>query len=514
VAILENEVWVTCGTHVDKHYESLGYTLPKVINQNGKLSTVNGEKILVKVRDLLNGSHVKVTKICDTCGKHVPDVIYNAVLKARKKGDGLDRCKNCNSKKNWSINKAKISYEKSLEYYAKTNNQNHLLNEFSEKNLKKTNEISYGTRDEYLWNCLKCSSEYSMRVNNRTLNGYNCPYCSGQKVNHTNCLWTTHPEIAKLLKDPQRGYEINAGRNKQELFVCGKCGNELKKIVNNIVNRGYVPCSKCSDGLSYPEKFMISVLDQIGIDYEPQKTFEWSKKIYHLHPKFKKLSGMKKYDFHMPSMDMIIETHGNQHYDRGFDYLGGRNINEEMENDDLKMFLALNNGIKKYIILDCRNSELEWIKNSILKSKLAGLFELSTIDWLKCHEFACNTLVKTVCDLWENGVTNTAKIEELVKIDRVSVIRYLKQGVKLGWCDYNPKEIMKKSGYNISQKNKRQIIQLTKNNDYIRTWESIGEAENELGLTNISGACRGVKKSSGGFIWMYKEDYENLCNNS
>lgn len=35
------------------------------------------------------------------------------------------------------------------------------------------------------------------------LNGCSCPVCSGKTVvKGVNDLWTTHPEVAKLLKDP------------------------------------------------------------------------------------------------------------------------------------------------------------------------------------------------------------------------------------------------------------------------------------------------------------------------
>lgn len=54
------------------------------------------------------------------------------------------------------------------------------------------------------------------------------------------------------------------------------------------------------------------------------------------------------------------------------------------------------------------------------------------------------------------------------------------------------------------------IVQLTLDGEFIREWDSITNAETELNIYNISDVCRGKgKKSSGGFLWAYKNDYDN-----
>ncbi|WP_251402351.1 zinc-ribbon domain-containing protein [Ureibacillus chungkukjangi] len=66
-------------------------------------------------------------------------------------------------------------------------------------------ELNKDTPDMYLpfsnkvvyWTCPKCKSHYDKMINDRTGNGENCPYCAGKRVNETNCLFTTHPELAK-----------------------------------------------------------------------------------------------------------------------------------------------------------------------------------------------------------------------------------------------------------------------------------------------------------------------------
>ena len=67
-------------------------------------------------------------------------------------------------------------------------------------------DITSGSSKEVWWLCPKGHS-YSMVVNQRTKRGYDCPYCSGQRVlKGINDLATTNPELAK-----EWNYEKNSG---------------------------------------------------------------------------------------------------------------------------------------------------------------------------------------------------------------------------------------------------------------------------------------------------------------
>lgn len=496
MAILEEEVWVTLANRTIKYYEDKGYNMPKYIDSRNRLSVKQGTKILVKISDLPRQSATKVTKICDDCGMHSPNQPYNAIIISRENGDGKDRCHKCGQNKSSAIRR-NVEYQRTLEYCAKRDGKEYLLKEFSEKNTKKPNEIAYKSNDKFIWKCPNCKSEYISTMINRTnRNGNNCSYCANRKVNHTNSLWSTHPEIAKFLKDGELGHKITAGSEKREIFKCDKCGNEKKKIIYSVVQNGF-SCSNCSDGISYPEKVMMNVLNQLNIEYETQKIFEWAKD--------------KKYDFYIKKESLIIETHGNQHYDKGFSTLGGKSLKEEKTNDEYKFQLAKMNDIKNYIALDCRKSNLEYIQNSMLNSDLASVFNLNDINWLKSHEFACNSLVKTVCDLWNSGIKSTVQIGKIVNLQRHTTAKYLKQGVKLGWCDYDPETVMKYYASSISKKLRKGIVQLTIEDEFVRCWDGGAiDVESELGISRkaISQTLRGKSNSSGGFKWMYKEDYD------
>ena len=84
---------------------------------------------------------------------------------------------------------------------------------------------------------------------------------------------------------------------------------------------------------------------------------------------------------------------------------------------------------------------MEYIKNSILNSKLNELFDLSKVDWLKCEEFALKNIVKEVCEYWEKNNNNENIIPHMTNIFKCNdntIRNYLHKGNKQGWCNYKP----------------------------------------------------------------------------
>lgn len=480
--ILEKEISVCLTNRNISHYENKGYEIPRYIDKQGRLKAVVNHKISVKIEDLPKNSEVILTKICDICGKHIHDQKYGVILRNRNKENGKDRCFDC-SRIGYRIKD--IPYEKSFEFFAKNNGIEYLLEEFSSKNNKQASEISYGTNDKYLWNCPNCKGEFSVSVASRT-NLTGCPYCctpSRKILIGFNDLWTTHPEVAMLLTNKSKGYELSVGSNKKEEFKCNNCGFIGKKLITNVVKRGF-QCPKCSDGFSYPEKLLFNVFEQLeDLKFNTQKSFEWSNN--------------KRYDFYISSLNCIIETHGEQHYR----HTGrGRSLKEEQENDKTKKELALNNGIDNYIIIDCRKSNLPFIRNNIIKSKLSSFLDLYNINWSIANEFASTSyLLKTICGLWNTKEMTKSQIGIKLKINRNTVVNYIKQGAELGWCNYENNEAKPKA-----------VVQLTMHDEFVREFTSTSEASRCLNIQqpSISRVCNGKMKSTGGFKWLFKSDFD------
>ena len=359
------------------------------------------------------------------------------------------------------------------------------------------------TQKGYKYKCLIDGNiDEILEVNLNKRSG--CNVCHGKKVlKGCNDLWSTHQHIAKLLKYLDRGYELTHGSEKSEIFICPDCKYEKEYIISSIIQSGF-SCSECSDGASYPNKFVRNFLNQLNEEYISEYNPDWAF-IKHRNPK---INGSKRYDNYLTNWNEIWEVHGSQHYEEEFNVFikKAKTFEEEKENDKIKKDLAIQNN-HKYIIIDSRKSEIKWIKNSLINLPEIKRYDLSLIDWLKCHEYACKSLVKTACDYWNNGIKDTTYIGNILKLSRNTIVKYLKQGVELGWCDYNPRQVLINNGKMNGGYNKRKIIQLTLDGEFIKEWNSIIEAKNKLKISAISQCCRGLYKTAGGFKWHYKDEY-------
>ncbi len=53
-------------------------------------------------------------------------------------------------------------------------------------------------------------------------------------------------------------------------------------------------------------------------------------------------------------------------------------------------------------------------------------------------------------------------------------------------------------------RNRREILQVSKQGEVIQKWNSIAEAQRELETTGVGNALTGRSKTAGGYIWKYK----------
>lgn len=256
-----------------------------------------------------------------------------------------------------------------------------------------------------------------------------CPYCSGHRVwVGFNDIWTTRPDIAKLLKNPDDGYKYTYGSGKRLDFICPDCGSISNKKLNTVSCYGF-SCPYCGDGISYPEKFGRAFLDQLKIsnhicEYQP----EWGRPYF--------------YDdyFIYANQEYIIEWDGAFHYlKRSKTKLS---LEERQAIDKLKDDIAIQHNIN-IIRIDCLLSTLDYIQQHILESELSHIFDLSNINWNLCDEKAQSNLVKEACNLYNSGIHSTSQIGVKLHISAGTICIYLKNGSKFGWCNYNPKRSKK-----------------------------------------------------------------------
>lgn len=388
-------------------------------------------------------------------------------------------------------------------------NKFHKSNPYTIQNIKlwmETNAIGYellsteyksADKDKLLFKCSKCSNEFYMSWS-KFKQGERCPYCcnSPQKIElGINTIWDTDKWMCDLGVSEEDAKKYSHSSGKKIKVKCPNCGKEKYITPNKIYSRKTISCV-CNYGVSYPEKFIVSLLDQLDVKYEREYTPKWD--------------GYKRYDFYLPNYDCIIECHGEQHYK----YTGrGRSLKEEQDNDKYKRELALQNGIYNYIELDCRKSNLESIKNSVIQSQLSKLFNLSDISWLKCEEFALSNRVKEICDYWNQKEEweTTTNISKKFNLSSTTIKEYLKYGDGLGWCIYNPKEEMGKTN-----KNNLNKIEVFKDGFSKGIFDSALELENKsyelfgvkIKRSKIYDVCNLRRKSYKGYAFKYIEKIE------
>lgn len=285
----------------------------------------------------------------------------------------------------------------------------------------------------YKYKCNKCPNE-DWIVESKLINRIGCNVCGNNKVlNGYNDILTTDHWMVKFFQGGEEEAKLYTKSSGQKIYpVCPDCGRvRSKKIkIRDIYRHQSVGCI-CGKGISYPEKVMISVLNQLNINYIRQysKSYvEWCKKY--------------KYDFYLIDKDSIIEVNGEQHYkDTSW------SLYDEQFNIDIdKMDNAITNISGEYVQLDCRISDINYIKLSIENNEAINkILDFSNINWVEVNEFATKNLVKEICEYYERN-KDKMKIKDIAdyfKINRNTLTSYLKRGNELGWC--NHEVICKKS---------------------------------------------------------------------
>lgn len=361
----------------------------------------------------------------------------------------------------------------------------------SEKNFGITpSDVTCGSGKKVWW-LGECGHDWEAVIGSREKGGHGCPYCANIKLlTGFNDMWTTNPELASLLANPEDGYKYMQCSNKKTDWKCPDCGETIKsKNIAQIKKLGF-RCPICTDGRSYPEKVVYVLLRHLNVDFEWEKGFFWSRQ--------------KRYDFYLPEHKIIIEVHGLHHYDGRLESMGGNSLENERLNDELKEQLARSNGIGTYIVINAEESDFDYIKKSILESELINTFKIESFDWKIVHDSSLKSIVKESVSMWNSGYS-VKEIAKKLNINKVTVRRYLNRCTKQGLCEYIP-----------SRHNTRKIVQLEDSANYklIKRWKSISCAQKELEIYHVGSCCRGEREFSGGFKWMYEEDYENIIINA
>lgn len=333
------------------------------------------------------------------------------------------------------------------------------------------------------------------------VDGHECVFSeieikSGKKCTMCTCLATTNPEIIKFLLYKEDGYKYTKGSHKYIWVVCPCCGYKKSiKIEELVYNCGF-SCPKCSDGLSYPNKFAYNVFQQLHIQYalyEPEYSPHWA--------------GRMRYDNHIALKDgreLIVEMDGGFHYNEYGKWAA--------QNDVIKDSLAEEHGIK-VIRVNCFYNQItnrfKLVKNNFIND-LKQYFDLSCVDWESANEAGIsNKLIEVVNYYNKHPFMPMHKIVNHFHLSHCTIRNYIIAGEELGLCKYIK---------NDPNRSKTSIPLMLCNNNgncigvYISARQMANEFKDEKFVSGSIAQCARLGKPYKGYIikQLTWDEYESL----
>lgn len=306
--------------------------------------------------------------------------------------------------------------------------------EIRPKTMYKNGNPFVGKTKYYKYKCLNCNNEDW--IAEYTLGEHmhcGCNACCDppkKVVVGVNDISTTAKWMVKYFQSGiEEAQKYTKCSNKYVDFICPDCGKKHRRRIKDVYAAKTLSCI-CSDSISYPNKYMYNFLEQLNIDFMCEKSFNWSDK--------------RKYDFYFVyyGNTIIIEMNGLQHYVSKFKH-SARTLEEEQANDIYKEKLAKENKVDYYFSIDCRNSDCNYIKNSIVNSDLLKILHITKddIDWDNIAEIAASNFTKRIC-IYKTNHPELAlsDIAEIFRISPKTVLDKVKIGATFGWCSYDVKE--------------------------------------------------------------------------
>jgi hypothetical protein len=401
---------------------------------------------------------------------------------------------------------------------------------------------------------LKCRCGRDFQTNKRHFeNGKTvCNICNGMPENIGEIsLAEKCPESLKLWdyeKNDDTPYDISYASNQKRWF---KCHNNIHESEYKLIG-GFSSgnrCSICSRQLK--ESRLATTLKQVLKHNYPQTIWEYDAGFRGLN------GGVSKYDIYVPELNLLIEVQSHYHEEE-----------EQKKSDKLKKEFAISNGYN-YNALDCRVlTPLEGVQVFFpnIKSIPSYVFDLKDTlrNWdvtlaqkiinedndLTYDEIGESLGVNgsTIKSAIRDGILDGSKHKIHNKGCRKSIVQltldgeYIKTFLKItdaeeetginnihACCKGQYKfagnyiwmyekdylEILKGNEKIETQvPRSRKIVQLDLNGNFINEFNTIKEASEKHMVTHsaIINCLKGKAKTSKGYKWMYKDDYEKIYN--
>lgn len=331
-------------------------------------------------------------------------------------------------------------------------------------------------------------------------------YCQSGAINKVikgyNDIHTTNPRFADCMVDKEKSYELTMASKEPIKLKCPDCGNIFEKKPCNVRNNK-LSCPFCSDGFSYPNKFIFNSLIQIKDDLDfMQREYrpDWC------HFEYDGSDRVGIYDIYIgvDNKGYIIEMDGGIGHGNKLYATSKLSVEDTIEIDKIKNKLANEHGIE-VIRIDCyydADNQYSFIKKNIENSKLSNILDLSKIDFELSNENSIKSCVSRVAELWNEGKT-VGEIRKLLKLGENTVSSYLRRATSIGICDYTKEKSQERSRY-------VKVVCITTR----KAFKSLTDAAKFYATRrmDIKSCCDGKREYSGTYNseklkWMFYEDY-------
>ena len=341
MGLISEYVEIKLGGRNIKHYENLGYEIPRVKNKYGKIIVPKGTTINVKVEDLLNGCGIKVKAKCDNpnCNKEYYIDYKNYI---NHNHNGKTYCRGCvnkvlhsgNDNYRWNPNltdEERDNKRKSPKYV-----------EFVKKVLK---------RDNYTCQCCEKESHGDMEVHH--LDGYD--WCKDKRTDETNGI--------TLCKNCHKNFHsiYGYGNNTKEQYEewIGKTIDKLEKYDGELPTTRKIYCIEEDKVYDSAEQLAshLKLKDKSCI-YDVCNKISYSTKNKHLLW-YDDYINMSKEDIknYVELCKLKIKSKKVYQYDKNLNLIHIWNSIRECER----------NGFSRKIVSDCCNNKREIYENYIWK---------------------------------------------------------------------------------------------------------------------------------------------------
>lgn len=177
----------------------------------------------------------------------------------------------------------------------KMKTHNEFINELSKQNTMIECIDTYCGADKSIWfKCKTCNHKWKTQPYNIINNHSGCPKCNKRKTHEqfTSEMYNINPNINIISKYIVSNSDIQCS--------CKICGHIWAAKPYNLLSG--TGCPKCN--MSHGERTIIKYLNDDGIDYIPQYSFD---------NLFGVGGGLLSYDFYLPQYNMLIEYQGEFH---------------------------------------------------------------------------------------------------------------------------------------------------------------------------------------------------------